>query len=291
MKKLLISLLTASVLLSSSVVAFADTTPSINQSSDPAISLNSPSDSTTTTTTTPQTISLLTQTTSGGTQTIKQERAAFYTQVYIPDMTSIVNLRVQTATAVATNNATSANIKIALKALKLKNNLSAQIKTAQQTVSDTEAQLKSISQQSKSLKSQLLIAIKTKNIDNMIAIQKQYQDLLTQINTLTQNLATDKAALKSLQSQVSNTKTQLPQEVQSLLDQSKSLAVKIKQEEQAKNQLWKNYNSEIKANDFTSAGNTLQSIISAKTQILQDINSRGEVLNQLLTTIQTLQNQ
>ena len=46
----------------------------------------------------------------------------------------------------------------------------------------------------------------------------------------------------------------------------------------------------MKANDFTSAGKTLQSIITAKTQIIQDINSRGTVLNQLLTAANALAN-
>lgn len=44
----------------------------------------------------------------------------------------------------------------------------------------------------------------------------------------------------------------------------------------------------MKANDFTSAGNALQSIIDAKTQIIQDINSRGTALNQLLTAVNNL---
>jgi hypothetical protein len=47
----------------------------------------------------------------------------------------------------------------------------------------------------------------------------------------------------------------------------------------------------MKANDFTSAEKTLQSIITAKTQIIQNINSRGIVLNQLLTAANALANQ
>jgi uncharacterized protein YoxC len=122
----------------------------------------------------------------------------------------------------------------------------------------------------------------------MSTIQQQYQTLLTQINTLTQKIATDRATVNSLEAQLLNNKAQ---QVQPLIQQAKSLAAKIKQEEIAKNQLWTSYNAQMKANDFTSAGKTLQSIITAKTQILQDINSRGTVLNQLLTAANTLSNQ
>jgi Zn-dependent M32 family carboxypeptidase len=114
--------------------------------------------------------------------------------------------------------------------------------------------------------------------------------LLTQINTLTQKLATDRAAVKSLASQSSNNKTQQTQQLQPLTQQVSTLASKIKQEEISKNKLWTTYAAEMKSNDFTDAGTTLQSIITAKTQIIQDINSRGAALNQLLTVANALAN-
>jgi flagellar biosynthesis chaperone FliJ len=289
MKKLLISLLTASVLLGSSVAAFADTTSTTTsgsitttQASDASTGLTDPSSDTTSaavTTTTPDP-------TEGNALTIEQQRALFYAQVYMPDMTSIVNLRVQTANAIAANNSISTKIQTTLKLLNTNN--TAKIKTAQQTVSNDETQLKSLTQQANSLKSQFSSSIKSQNTSSMSTIQQQYQTLLTQINTLTQKIATDRATVNSLEAQLLNNKAQ---QVQPLIQQAKSLAAKIKQEEIAKNQLWTSYNAQMKANDFTSAGKTLQSIITAKTQILQDINSRGTVLNQLLTAANTLSNQ
>jgi hypothetical protein len=289
MKKVLISVLTASVLLSSSVVAFADTTTSTTatsitttQASDPSTGLTDPSVDTTSaavTITTPDP-------TESSALTIEQQRALFYSQVYMPDMTSIVNLRVQTTNAIAANNAISTKIQTTLKSLNANN--SVKITTAQQTVSSDETQLKSLTQQANLLKSQFSSSIKSQNTSSMSTIQQQYQALLTQINTLTQKLATDKATVNSLEAQTSNIKTQQTQQVQPLIQQAKSLTAKIKQEEIAKNQLWVSYGTQMKANDFTSAGKTLQSIITAKTQILQDINSRGTVLNQVLTAANAL---
>lgn len=124
----------------------------------------------------------------------------------------------------------------------------------------------------------------------MSTIQKQYQALLTQINTLTQKLAADRSTVNALSTQASNNKIQQTQQLQPLTQQVNNLASKIKQEKIAKNKLWTTYATEMKANDFTDAGTTLQSIITSKTQIIQDINSRGTALNQLLTTAKALAN-
>ena len=119
----------------------------------------------------------------------------------MPDMTSIVNLRVQTANAIAANNAISTQIKATLKSLNT-NNLTKQLKAAQQTVSSDETQLKSLTQQANALKSQFSSSIKSQNTSSMSTIQQQYQTLLTQINTLTQKLATDRATVNLLNAQL-----------------------------------------------------------------------------------------
>ena len=70
------------------------------------------------------------------------------------------------------------------------------------------------------MKSQFSSSIKSKNTSNMSTIQQQYQAFLTQINTLTQKLAADKATVQNAKA----SRTQQIQQLQPVIQQAKSLA-------------------------------------------------------------------
>lgn len=292
MKKILMSVLAASVILGTSTIAFAAEDPSTTVSNDtPAITQTQEQTSTQTQNqTTGQAIDIGTTTpsTNTGNQSAKEQ---FYSTVYMEKMTTIVDLRVQTQSALDANKAISDQIKAALKTLNTVGDLEGQVKAAREKVKNDVAQARTLVQQRKELRKQFQAAVKSKDTATMKSLQTQVQALDSQINTLKQQSQTDKAAAQPLVDQLKaarDAKKQKLQQLQPLMQQDKDLHQKIAQEEAAKNQLWKSYGEQVKAGDFTSAGNTLQSIIDAKTQIIKDIKAKGDILNQLLTAVNSL---
>jgi len=283
------SVLAASVILGTSTIAFAAEDPSTTVSnSTPAVTQTQDQTSTQTQNQTTGQVIEPGQQTDTTTPSTKEQ---FYSTVYMEKMTTIVDLRVQTQSALDANKAIVDQIKAALKTLNTVGDLEGQVKAAREKVKNDVAQARTLVQQRKELRKQFQAAIKSKDTATMKSIQAQIQALDSQINTLKQQSEADKAAAQPLVDQLKaarDAKKQKLQQLQPLMQQDKDLHQKIVQEEAAKNQLWKSYGEQVKAGDFTSAGNTLQSIIDAKTQIIKDIKAKGDVLNQLLNGINSL---
>lgn len=265
MKKTIISVLTASLILGTSTIALAaDNTSasSINNSTSVAQ-------------------------TAGQTSAKKQ----FYSTVYKDKMAAITDLRTQTKNALASNKAISDKIKSAMKSMSTSSDLQTQVKAGKEKLQNDSAQLKTLVQQRNTLHSQLETAKKAKDTSTINSLQAQIKSLSSQIETAKQQYQTDKSAVQPLTTQLktaNNARKQRLQQLQPLIQQNKDLHQKIAQEEAAKNKLWESYKAQVKAGDFTSAGNTLQSIIDAKTQILNDIKTKGDTLNQLISSINSL---
>lgn len=303
MKKILMSVLTVSVILGTSTIAFAAEESSVPVlSNDPVVTQTQDQTSTQTQNqTTGQGIDPSQQqtgmeqqpsTTTPSTNTSNQSaKEQFYSTVYMNKMATIVDLRVQTQSALDANKAISNQIKSALKTLNTAGDLEGQVKAAREKVKNDVTQARTLVQQRNGLRKQFQATIKSKDTATMKNIQAQVQALDSQINTLKQQSETDKAAAQPLVDQLKaarDAKKQKLQQLQPLMQQDKDLHQKIVKEEAAKNQLWTSYANQVKVGDFTSAGNTLQSIIDAKTQIIKDIKAKGDVLNQLLNAINSL---
>ena len=295
MKKILMSVLTASVILGASTIAFAAEDSSITNSNNlPVVTQittqtsNEVGDQSQQQTGTQPQTDTTTPLTNADNKTAKEQ---FYATVYMQKMTTIVDLRVQTKTALDANKAISDQIKNGLKTVNNIGDLEGQVKAGREKVKNNVAQSKTLVQQRNGLRKQVQAAIKSKDTATMKSLQDQIQALDTQIDTMKQQSQTDKAAVQPLLDQLKadrDAKKQKLQQFQPLTQQEKDLQQKIVKEEASKNQLWKSYAEQVKAGDFTSAGTTLQSIIDAKKQIIMDIKSKGDALNQLLSAVNSL---
>ncbi|WML33091.1 hypothetical protein [Clostridium sp. OS1-26] len=274
MKKIFMSVLTASVILGASTVAFAAGDTTITSSDNTQVTQTQTQDQTT-------------QSTTSSSITSDQ----FYSTVYMDKMTTIVDLRAQTKVALDANKAIEEQIKNGIKAYNTSGDIGGQVKTEREKVKNDITQTRMLVQQRNTLRKQFQAAIKANDSATMKSIEPQIQALTSQIDSEKKQVDADKAALQPLVDQLktaNNARKQKLQQLQPLIQQNKDLHQKIVQEETAKNQLWKSYSDQIKARDFTSAGNTLQSIIDAKTQIIKDIKANGDILNQLLNAINSL---
>lgn len=262
MKKTIISILTASLIMGTSTMAFAAENPTTSGENS----------STTVTQTTNQT------------SAAKQ----FKDTVYKEKMATIVDLRTQTKNALDANKAILDKIKSSLKALNPSSDLKGQVKSGQEKVKNDASQAKTLNQQRSDLRSKLQAAKEAKDTATINSIKAQIKDLDSQITAIKNQSQTDKSAVQPLTTQLkasNDARKQKLQQLQPLIQQNKDLHQKIAQEEADKNKLWESYKAQVKAKDFTSAGNTLQSIIDAKTQIINDIKAKGDVMNQILNML------
>lgn len=272
MNKKLLSLILSCVIMSIPTAAFAEGTTDATGNATPSITT--------------------TETTEGSDTTpvpVAKDNGAYqtyYSTVYMDKMTKIVEQRAQTKAAVEANEAVSSEIKKAYKGNT--EPIEAQVKALRETIKNNVASAKEINQERIDLRQQLKSDIKAYNAGDMKIIQANYQALQAQASTLKDQIVKDRSSAKPLIAQLKDARDArktLVSSVQTLIDQAKALRNKIVQEEAAKNQLWVTYKQNMQAKDYTAAGNTLQSIIDAKTQILSDINARGQILNQILSQI------
>lgn len=113
------------------------------------------------------------------------------------------------------------------------------------------------------------------------AKMKQYDTIANQLSALASQLQGSQAILKPIISEIT---TKYPQLNQSL-GQFIALTQKVDQEESAKTQLTNTLNSYIKAKDSKSASIVLQKLSVVNSQLAQDVNSAGSLLNQINTII------
>lgn len=204
-------------------------------------------------------------------------------------MNQIVDLRVQTSAAVAANQALSSQIKDKYKTLssKLSADDIAKIKATAQQNKDLATQAKNLNTQRQELKKEYNAAINARDTVTMKTLTPKILDLSNQINTIRQQIQTNIAQIKPLRDQAkaySDAIKAKKAQLQPSIQQEKDIHTKIINEQKAKDALWQTFSANIKAKDYTAAGNTLQLIINAKTQIISDIKNRGVILTNILNT-------
>lgn len=219
----------------------------------------------------------------------KAARQAFL-QDYYDKMAKLTELRAQTYKARQENKTLEEEIKEKLKGLygTLNKEQVDQVKTIVQQNKDLETQAKALNQNRKSLVSQFKTAVKDRDTGKAADLKSQILDLTKQIEDLRAKVAANRTTIEPLKSQIKTSKDEikaLKDKVKSLQDQNKQLIQKINQEEKAKQELWTTYRSQIQSKDYTAAGKTLDQILTAKANILTDINTRTDVLKQILAAI------
>jgi chromosome segregation ATPase len=214
-----------------------------------------------------------------------------FDKVYMDNMATIVDLRAQTQSEVNGNNVISAKIKDKLNAATVSQTNSEAIVKIKAVIAqnkDLETQARAIYAQKKTLKAQWEKSVKAKDTISMNALETQILSLTTQIESLRTQILANIATVKPLEDQVkaySNATKALRAKVQPLINQVKKDHDKIAEEEKTKNGYWTKFSADVKSKNYSGAANDLQSIISAKTQIIADIKSRGNDLNNTLKAI------
>jgi len=110
---------------------------------------------------------------------------------------------------------------------------------------------------------------------------KQYDTIASQLSTLMSQLQGSQAVLKPIISEITTKYPQLNQP----LGQFIVLVQKVGQDESTKTQLTNTLNSYIKAKDSKSASTVLQKLSAVNSQLVQDVNSAGSLLNQINTIV------
>ncbi|ERI95636.1 hypothetical protein HMPREF1982_00110 [Clostridiales bacterium oral taxon 876 str. F0540] len=215
-------------------------------------------------------------------------------QKFIPDylelMTKLTDLRAQTKTAQDENNKIASQIKEKHKALTSQNNKDSvdKIKAVLAQDKDLTAQAKNLNTQRQDLKKKFQEAVKNKDAKAAEDLKNQILSLNSEIEKIRQQIKSNNDSIKLLKDQLKAYRDSLKtkkDQIKPLSDQAKSVLQKIKDEEKSKQALWQTFKTNIQAKDYTTAENTLKSIIDAKTQIFSDIKSRGEVLNKILAVL------
>jgi hypothetical protein len=237
-------------------------------------------------------------------------RQQFY-DYYMDEMMKIVDLRTKTAQQEAANHKLEQQIKEQLKALDQTNNAAiiAQIQKLRDTNKDLNVQLKNSQQSTKDLNTQLRNlrkqfqdAIKLKDTSQMANIESQIKTIEAEINssstsqsgqagTIKQQISDNKAQIQTLSAQLKAAK-QTQQEnmstVKPLEDQLKTLNQQIISDTKAKDQVWITYAQDVKAKNYASAENDLQTIATDKTNILGELGQKNTLLNQIVTELTKL---
>lgn len=238
------------------------------------------------------TLSLSTNVFAAGTATLTPDQKAArntFMSTYYTQWQTLVDLRVQTNQAYAANKAISTNISAAVKGTSsLDKDTLAKIKDTVQKNKDLAAQAKTLNAQRKDLVTKWHAAVKAKDTAAMSSLSDQIKSINDQIAALRAQIKSNSDAVKPLRDQIkayrdaaAKTKTSLDP----LKQAEKTQHDKIVSEEKAKNALWTTYNTDIKNKDYADAGTTFQSIIDAKKQILQDIQSNTTNLNNILAAV------
>jgi chromosome segregation ATPase len=256
MKKFIVTLLTLSLIMGMSTVAFAE---GDSKASPAAL-----------------------------TSEQKQAREAYLT-VHFEDMNQLVALRKQTEEARDANNATSKLIQEKLKAQTTLNKDSiTKLKDLTSQRKTLVAQAKQIHVQRLALREQYKVAVKAKDVEKMKSIETQILALNKQISDIKVKDEALKAQITPLQEQLKGLRDankQLKEVIKNQLQQAKTIGETIKAQEQEKTQLWNTYKENINNKDYTAAGITFKAIIAKKTAILNNITQRGTILNQVLASI------
>jgi predicted nucleic acid-binding Zn-ribbon protein len=264
-KKIMVILLTLSLIAGTSTVAFAEG--------------NSTTD-TTETTTSPKSVNLTPE---------EQQARDAYLKVHFDDMNQLVTLRKQTQEAQDANNAAAKQIQEKLKAKTALNNDSvAKLKDLASERKALIAQAKKLHEQRLSLREQYKAAVKAKDVDKMKSIQQQILDLNKQVTDLKAKedaIKTQITPLKEGLKAMKDANKQLKDNVKNQLQGAKTMHESIKTQEQEKTQLWNNYKENIKNKDYVAAGTTFKAIIDKKSAILNNITQRGTILNAVLASL------
>lgn len=221
----------------------------------------------------------------------QQEARQKYLPIHLEKMTQLTDLRTQTKTVVDNNNNLTKQIKDKVQSVKdsqQNKDTIASIKSTLQKNKDLVAQAKDLNNQRAEAQKQFKEAVKAKDTTAANAAKEKVLALNSQIESLRQQIKANSDSVKPLKDQITalrNSVKSIKDQAKPLEQQAKDLRQKISEQEKAKNQLWQTYKSNIQAKDYTTAANTLQSIIDAKTKILADIKSRGDILNNILSVV------
>lgn len=221
----------------------------------------------------------------------QQQARDQFLSVYLDKMTKLADLRAQTKAAEDANNTIASQIKVKEKASTAsQQNQDAidKIKTVAQQNKDLVTQAKTLNTQRVTLRKQFDEAVKNRDTNTAASLKDQILSITNQIEGLRAQAKANMDSVQALKDQVKayrDTVKAKQDKIKPLFQQAKDIHQKIVNEEKAKNALWGTYKQNIQAKDYTAAGNTLQSILDAKTQIIADIKARGDILNQILSNL------
>jgi len=215
------------------------------------------------------------------------DRSAFVTE-YLNKMQTIVELRVQTETARNENNA----IVTEIKALMNSNDRASiqgkvdQIKQMHETNKNSLAKAKTFATQRVDLRKQWQNAIKDKDTTKSATVKDQITDLTKKVEDIRSEIKTNITTVSPLLAEVKAyrdaNKLQIEQ-IKPLFVQTTAIQKKISNEIIAKDELWKDFSVYVKEKNYDQALIIINSIITAKQDILANIQSKNLILNQILT--------
>lgn len=206
---------------------------------------------------------------------------------YLEKMGKIVDLRTKTETARVENNTLTGQIRDTRNSNTTKTeakNKVTQVKQIQQTNKSLLEQAKTYAAQRVEVRKQWSTVVRSKDTQAMANLKAEIDKLTSQIEDIRSQIKAniDKVAplMSDLKTYKDNVKSNEDQ-AKKLLDQIKTIQEKITSEIIAKDKLWTDFGSQVRAKNYDQALITMDNIITAKQQVLDDINSKNTLLNEL----------
>lgn len=258
MKKILALVVTASLLMGTSTVVFAEGNEAVTEEKTKL------------------------------TEEQKQARSEYIVD-HAELMKQLTELRAEVKTTVEANHKTLTEVKEKLKAKAgINEEVVTKLKELAAEAKPLIEEVKQIHQQRVALRSQYKEAVKAKDLEKMKSLKQQMTDLNSKVESIKsklQTLKTEAAPIREEVKAAKDTRKQLKESLKPSYDQAKAVGETINALQTEKQQLWKSYEENIKSRNYAAAEENLKSIIAKKAQILDNLKKRGAILSEALASL------